>query len=217
MRRARRDLGLRPAYALYALIAFAAATALCMVLSRGLEWAAQAGPGRWTAALLGPARLLLAPLCYGGCTALCAAVFYRRRLAEALRLLEDASAQIAAGRLDFSLRYGREDEMGRLCRSFETMRSALAESKRAMRRQVEERSRLNAAFSHDLRTPLTVLKGHAGMLLAGLPRGELTEEEVLEEVRVMSLHIDRLESYVEAMARLRRLEDVGVRPVLLTK
>ena len=32
-----RDMGLRPAYALYALAAFAAATALCMVLSRGLD------------------------------------------------------------------------------------------------------------------------------------------------------------------------------------
>ena len=39
----------------------------------------------------------------------------------------------------------------------------------------------------------------------------LTEEEVLEEVRVMSQHIDRLEGYVEAMAQLRRLEDVEVR------
>ena len=32
-----RDMGLRPAYALYALAAFAAATALCIVLSRGLD------------------------------------------------------------------------------------------------------------------------------------------------------------------------------------
>lgn len=270
-------MGLRPAYALYALAAFAAATALCMILSRGLDsvrWSIlrrcldrsevltirledlpaaggfsyavlySGGEAMTFSAdgrdlrlerdvegaalellltpempagdrraffLLGAAQLLLVPLCYGGCAVLCAAAFYRRRLAEALRLLEDASARIAAGRLDFSLRYGREDEMGRLCRSFETMRSALAESQRAMWRQMEERGRLNAAFSHDLRTPLTVLKGHAGMLLSGLPQGELTEEEVLEEVRVMSLHIDRLESYVEAMAQLRRLEDVEVR------
>ena len=107
--------------------------------------------------------------------------------------------------------YKKEDEMGKLCVSFEKMRQALQENNEEMWRQMEERGRLNAAFSHDLRTPLTVLKGHAGMLLSGLPRGELTEEEVLEEVRVMSQHIDRLEGYVEAMAQLRRLEDVEVR------
>lgn len=277
-RRPWRDMGLRPAYVLYTLAAFAAATALYMTLSRCVDRArldicrryrdadavqtlpleeaaapegvsyvvlyggdgggarifsaggrsglSEGGEGasvqlvpapslsggdRTAFLLLGGVQLLLVPACYGGGAVLCAALFYRRRLAGALRLLEDASGRIAAGRLDFTVGYGREDEMGRLCRCFETMRSALLESQRATWRQMEERGRLNAALSHDLRTPLTVLKGHAGMLLSGLPRGELTEEEVLEEVRVMSLHIDRLESYVEAMARLRRLEDVAVR------
>src|SRR5699024_3398238 len=35
--------------------------------------------------------------------------------------------------------------------------------------------------------------------------------EVIEEVGTMAHHIDRLESYVEAMARLWRLEDLEVR------
>lgn len=170
-----------------------------------------AGEDRLVFLLLGAVQLLLVPLCYGSCTILCAALFYRRRLAGALRTLEDAAAQIAAGRLDFTVAYGRDDEMGRLCVSFETMRSALLENQRTLWRQMEERGRLNAAFSHDLRTPLTVLKGHAGMLLSSLPGGELTNQEILDEVRVMELHIERLEGYVEAMARLRRLEDLEVR------
>ena len=41
------------------------------------------------------------------------------------------------------------------------MRVALKENNIEMWRQVEERKRLNAAFSHDLRTPLTVLKGQS--------------------------------------------------------
>ncbi len=169
-----------------------------------------AGEDRLVFLLLGAVQLLLVPLCYGSCTILCAALFYRRRLAGALRTLEDAAAQIAAGRLDFTVSYGRDDEMGRLCVSFETMRSALLDNQRTLWRQMEERGRLNAAFSHDLRTPLTVLKGHAGILLSSLPGGELTNQEILDEVRVMELHIGRLEGYVEAMARLRRLEDLEV-------
>lgn len=170
-----------------------------------------AGEDRLVFLMLGAVQLLLVPLCYGSCTILCAALFYRRRLAGALRTLEDAVAQIAAGRLDFTVAYGRDDEMGRLCVSFETMRSALLDNQRTLWRQMEERGRLNAAFSHDLRTPLTVLKGHAGMLLSSLPGGELTNQEILDEVRVMELHIERLEGYVEAMARLHRLEDLEVR------
>ena len=157
------------------------------------------------------AQLLLVPVCYGGAAILCAVWFYRRKLKEPLAILDAASARIAADQLDFTVSYDCRDEMGRLCASFEKMRSALFDNQRATWRQVEERSRLNAAFSHDMRTPLTVLKGHAGMLLSALPEDSITREEVMEEVSVMAHHIDRLESYVEAVARLRRLEDLEVR------
>lgn len=39
-----------------------------------------------------------------------------------------------------------------------------------MIRQFTEQRRLNAAFSHDLRTPLTILKGHTTMLLSFIPK-----------------------------------------------
>ena len=157
------------------------------------------------------AQVLLVPACYGGAAICCAVWFYRRKLKRPLQILDDASARIAADRLDFTVAYDSRDEMGRLCASFEKMRSALLENQRTTWRQMEERGRLNAAFSHDMRTPLTVLKGHAGMLLSALPEDSITREEVMEEVSVMAHHIDRLESYVEAMARLRRLEDLEVR------
>ena len=99
----------------------------------------------------------------------------------------------------FTIIYDSRDEMGRLCASFEKMRSDLLENQRTMWRQMEERSRLNAAFSHDMRTPLTVLKGHADMLLSALPEDAVSREEVREEVSTMSHHIERLENYVEAM------------------
>ena len=73
---------------------------------------------------------------------------------------------------------------------------------------MEERKRLNAAFSHDLRTPLTVLKGHASLLLSSLPEESVTNEEILGEVQTMSAHITRLEIYVNAMSQLQRLEDI---------
>ena len=48
--------------------------------------------------------------------------------------------------------------------SFEIMRTALVNNFSEMWKQVEERKALNAAFAHDLRTPLTVLKGYNEML-----------------------------------------------------
>ena len=51
------------------------------------------------------------------------------------------------------------------------MRLSLEENNKAMWNAMEERRRLNAAFAHDLRTPLTVLQGYSDYLLDGLPSG----------------------------------------------
>ena len=45
------------------------------------------------------------------------------------------------------------------------MRATLADNFSQMWRQVEDRKALNAAFAHDLRTPLTSISGNAGLLL----------------------------------------------------
>ena len=110
-----------------------------------------------------------------------------------------ASRKIAEKDLDFAIHWDRQDEMGALCASFEEMRRALWENNRVMWRQMEERKRLNAAFAHDLRTPLTVLRGYAGML--GRDHAEGADPaDMAQEVRVMEAQVRRLEDYVQAMS-----------------
>lgn len=150
------------------------------------------------------------PLVYVGTIAGCAILFFRNKLKTPIALLSDAAQRISENSLDFSVRYAPRDEMGQLCDSFEQMRAALAKNYAEMWRQMDERRRLNAAFAHDLRTPLTVLKGHADMLKTGVPDGSISREEIAQEVAAMSAHIERLENYVGAMSRLQRLEDVEI-------
>lgn len=128
--------------------------------------------------------------------ALCAALFYRRKLKGPIALLDMASRKIAEKDLDFAIHWDRRDEMGALCASFEEMRRALWENNRVMWRQMEERKRLNAAFAHDLRTPLTVLRGYAGMLLHDLSEGA-DPAEMAQEVGVMDAQVRRLEDYAQ--------------------
>lgn len=151
---------------------------------------------------------LTVPLSFVACIVLAGLLFYRNRLREPLALLRGASRKIADNDLDFHISYGRQDELGGLCDSFETMRSALERNNRELWRQMEERRRLNAAFSHDLRTPLTVLKGETDLLARYLPQGKVSQEKVLSTVSTMSQHIARLETYVSAMNRLQKLEDI---------
>ena len=167
---------------------------------------------RTMSVLLTAASILCFPLCYGGGAALCAALFYRKKLKGPIALLDMASRKIAEKDLDFAIHWDRRDEMGALCASFEEMRRALWENNRVMWRQMEERKRLNAAFAHDLRTPLTVLRGYAGMLRRDLAEGA-DPADMAQEVRVMEAQVRRLEDYVQAMSSLRRLEDQPVRRV----
>lgn len=103
--------------------------------------------------------------------------------------------------MDFSIDYDSNDELGQLCASFEIMRTTLADNFSKMWRQVEERKALNAAFAHDLRTPLTVLKGYNEMLQAS------DNSQTRETAATMGKHISRMENYVSSMSNIRRMED----------
>ncbi len=92
-----------------------------------------------------------------------ASLFYRLKLKEPLEILTNGAGRIMENDLDFVIEAGGEDELGQLCTAFETMRQSLLKNNRELWRQAEERRRLNAAFSHDLRNPLTVLKGSVKM------------------------------------------------------
>ena len=139
---------------------------------------------------------------YSACCIIAAAMlFYRNRLKEPLAALREASEKIADNDLDFSVRCTSNDELGQLCQSFETMRATLADNFSQMWRQVEDRKALNAAFAHDLRTPLTVLKGYNEMLQAS------DDPQTRETAVTMGKHIARMEGYVDSMSRLGRMED----------
>lgn len=139
---------------------------------------------------------------YALCMLTAVFIFYKSKLKPPLTVLNQASARIAENDLDFYIDYEGRDEMGRLCGSFEKMRSSLLENNRLMWRQMEQRKQVNAAFAHDLRTPLAVLKGCSEILL------ESREEQTKETSAVMSRNIRRLEQYVDSMSRLRKMEDI---------
>lgn len=148
------------------------------------------------------------PICFIFCIVATSILFYKRHMQKPLTILDHAAGQIADNNLDFKIAYDKEDELGKLCASFEKMRQALQESNDEMWRQMEERKRLNAAFSHDLRTPLTVLKGQSELLRQYAPK--MTAEKVSDTSEMMHWHIVRLEEYVQTMGELQRMEDIEI-------
>lgn len=148
-------------------------------------------------------------------TFLAALVYYRIKLKKPLRILSDATNRIANNDLGFVISYKKDDEFGKLCCAFEKMRSCLEDNSRATWRQIEERKRLNASFSHDMRTPLTVLEGNLDILLKFQDSGQLSTEDISEIYSVMDMQLKRLHRYVASMNQLQSLGDItiSVKPV----
>lgn len=141
------------------------------------------------------------PVYSAACIMAAAFLFYKNKLKKPLGELKNASEKITNNDLSFSIEYESTDELGQLCNSFEIMRSALARNFSEMWRQVEERKQLNAAFAHDLRTPLTVLKGYNEMLQMN------SDTETCKTAKTMGRHIVRIEQYIDSMSSMCRLED----------
>ena len=153
---------------------------------------------------------LMFPLWFGLCIFAAARRFFGKRLQPGFDVLDRAASNIAEQNLEFSVSYDRDDELGHLASSFEAMRASLAESQRALWRTAEERKRLNAAFAHDLRTPLTILKGKIELLDAHVQSGNVPADRLTASVASLAAQVERLERYVAAMSGLQKLEDRAV-------
>ncbi len=145
---------------------------------------------------------VLAPV---GCLGMASLLFYRFKLEIPIAVLQNGTERIRAHDLAFTIPEVSGDELGQICGAFETMRVELLRSNQELWRQAEERKRLNAAFSHDLRNPLTVLKGTVKLMKQGT-----ADEHALER---MEIYVQRLEQYVEAMSSIQRLEQIPVRKI----
>ena len=78
-----------------------------------------------------------------------------------LNKLRNATHKIAEGNLNFTMEVTGEDEISDLCRDFEEMRKRLLEYD-------QESEELISNISHDLKTPLTAIKGYVEGIMDGV-------------------------------------------------
>lgn len=102
-----------------------------------------------------------------------------------LQELNMAAERISDGDLEFEMTYKENDELGKLCIEFDRMRLKLKDSLDKQDKYESSRKLLLASISHDLRTPLTSIKGY----IEALQDGIVTDEETKE--RYMNIIVDK--------------------------
>ncbi|MBC7235506.1 MAG: HAMP domain-containing protein [Chloroflexi bacterium] len=139
-----------------------------------------------------------------GLLALVLSFLLSRSLTRPLRELTAATKALARGDLGHQVPVRSQDELGELARSFNTMSQALARAEHL-------RKQMTADVAHELRTPLSLILGHAEALDEGvLPATPETMHIIHDEARRLSRLVEDLRTLSLSDAGELRLD---LRPV----
>lgn len=140
-------------------------------------------------------------------------LFYHNKLKAPIEELNIASKRIAENDFEFRVMYENQDEMGVLCRGFEQMREQLIkmrgqlmQNNQILWKSVEEERALRAAIAHDIRSPLSVLKGYQEMLIEYIPDKTIDTDRALEMLQAGMRQIERMDVFVETIRKMSSLE-----------
>lgn len=101
-------------------------------------------------------------------TAMAVGLWIYRSIATPLVKLKKATQNIKEGNLDFVLEVHGNDEFADLCQDFEEMRIRLKESAEEKLIMDKENKELISNISHDLKTPITAVKGYVEGIMDGV-------------------------------------------------
>ncbi|SYX84121.1 sensor histidine kinase [Paenibacillus alvei] len=126
-----------------------------------------------------------------------------RSVVKPLDLLRTSADHIKEGNLQFSLDLHSKDEIGQLNEAFENMRKRLLESVQLRLQDEENRKELISNISHDLRTPITNIKGYIEGIRDGVAD---TPEKMDKYVNIIYSKAADLDKLVDELFLYSRLD-----------
>ena len=113
-------------------------------------------------------EMLLSVLLIMAMTSAFLIVWIYRSILNPIETMKKATRNIRDGNLDFEMEIEDNDEIGELCADFEEMRVRLKESTEERIAFDSQSKELISNISHDLKTPITAIKGYVEGLLDGV-------------------------------------------------
>lgn len=101
-------------------------------------------------------------------TAAMLTIWIYRSMINPIKKLQTAMQNIKEGNLDAALEIDSKDEIGELCRNFEEMRQRLKDSAEESLESERKNKELISNIAHDLKTPITAVKGYSEGLMDGV-------------------------------------------------
>jgi signal transduction histidine kinase len=128
--------------------------------------------------------------------AICMSIVIARTITRSVQILEGATRRIAEGELDLKIDVKGSNEITSLTNSLNKMRNALKEEEL-------RRSRFIMGISHDLKTPLALIKGYAEAIEDGITEDTVSRRNAAEIIITKS---DQLEGMINDLISYVRME-----------
>ncbi|HEY9061023.1 MAG TPA: HAMP domain-containing sensor histidine kinase [Pseudobacteroides sp.] len=106
--------------------------------------------------------------------------------------LESAASEISCGNLAHEVVVEGDNEIRDLCQSFEQMRLKLKESVYTQAKFEDNRKMLISSISHDLKTPITSIKGYVEGILDGVANSPEKVEKYLKTIYSKAVQVDSM-------------------------
>ncbi|MBU3143587.1 HAMP domain-containing sensor histidine kinase [Clostridium sp. CF012] len=115
-----------------------------------------------------------------------------RSIIKPLYKLKSAANKIKEGNLDFEITTDSKDEIGDVCTAFEEMRARLKKSIKVQLQYEENRKELITNISHDLKTPITAIKGYIEGIRDGVADTPEKTSKYINTIYTKASDVDKL-------------------------
>lgn len=130
-----------------------------------------------------------------------------------IRLLKDGTDRIKEGNLESDVEVMNKDEIGELCDSFNEMRVKLKQSIDDRLRYEEDNRELISNISHDLKTPITAIKGYVEGIMDGVADTPEKMERYIKTIYNKTTDMDALINELSVYTKI----DCNVYPYNFTR
>lgn len=128
---------------------------------------------------------------------------FSKRIIKPVELLKKAAREISCGNLDYEVVETGDEEIMELCRDFEEMRIQLKDSIKAKMKYDDNRTMLVSSISHDLKTPITSIKGYVEGILDGVAN---TPEKLDNYLRTVYSKAELIDALIDDLLLYSKLD-----------
>ena len=136
-------------------------------------------------------------------TAFMMIIWIYRSMITPIKKLQVAAENIKEGNLDFSMDVKADDEIGELCVTFEEKRQRLKDNAEEKLNNERENKALISNIAHDLKTPITAVKGYAEGIMDGVAN---TPEKLDKYIRTIYNKANEMDTLINELTLYSKID-----------